>query len=103
MEEPGSSASDFLEPFRVARKSAPGQTFNDPLEAGVSVETCGHKILVMTSPPAKHPKRARRAVRPNHIAAAEFKARCLELMDRVRETGVEYVALFEVLSFKFEP
>jgi prevent-host-death family protein len=24
-------------------------------------------------------------------AAAEFKARCLELMDRVRETGVEYV------------
>ena len=25
------------------------------------------------------------------IAAASFKARCLELMDRVRETGVEYV------------
>lgn len=25
------------------------------------------------------------------IAAAEFKARCLELMDRVKETGVEYV------------
>ena len=25
------------------------------------------------------------------VAAAEFKARCLELMDRVRETGVEYV------------
>ena len=25
------------------------------------------------------------------IAAAEFKARCLELMDRVRETGGEYV------------
>lgn len=25
------------------------------------------------------------------LAAAEFKARCLELMDRVRETGVEYV------------
>jgi prevent-host-death family protein len=25
------------------------------------------------------------------IAAAGFKARCLELMDRVRETGVEYV------------
>ena len=23
--------------------------------------------------------------------AAEFKAKCLELMDRVRETGVEYV------------
>ena len=26
-----------------------------------------------------------------HVAAAEFKARCLELMDRVRETGGEYV------------
>jgi prevent-host-death family protein len=25
------------------------------------------------------------------VAAAEFKARCLELMDRVRETGAEYV------------
>lgn len=25
------------------------------------------------------------------LAAAEFKAKCLELMDRVRETGVEYV------------
>jgi prevent-host-death family protein len=27
----------------------------------------------------------------NRVAAAEFKARCLELMDRVRETGAEYV------------
>ena len=25
------------------------------------------------------------------VAAADFKARCLELMDRVRETGAEYV------------
>jgi prevent-host-death family protein len=25
------------------------------------------------------------------VAAAEFKARCLELIDRVRETGVEFV------------
>jgi prevent-host-death family protein len=24
------------------------------------------------------------------VAAADFKARCLELMDRVRETGAEY-------------
>jgi prevent-host-death family protein len=32
------------------------------------------------------PGAARRAV-----AAAEFKTTCLELMDRVRETGVEYV------------
>lgn len=27
----------------------------------------------------------------SRVAAAEFKARCLELMDRVRETGAEYV------------
>ena len=26
-----------------------------------------------------------------HVAAAEFKAHCLELMDRVRDTGIEYV------------
>ena len=26
-----------------------------------------------------------------HVAAATFKARCLELMDQVRENGVEYV------------
>jgi prevent-host-death family protein len=41
----------------------------------------GHNILVMA-------KKARRA---GEVAAAEFKARCLELMDRVRETGAEYV------------
>jgi prevent-host-death family protein len=29
--------------------------------------------------------------RSSRYAAADFKARCLELMDRVRETGVEYV------------
>lgn len=28
---------------------------------------------------------------PPTLPAAEFKTRCLELMDRVRETGVEYV------------
>ena len=28
---------------------------------------------------------------PGEVAAAEFKTRCLELMDRVRETGAEYV------------
>jgi prevent-host-death family protein len=26
-----------------------------------------------------------------HVPAAAFKSRCLELMDRVRETGAEYV------------
>jgi prevent-host-death family protein len=29
--------------------------------------------------------------RTNHVAAATFKARCLELMDQVRETGTEFV------------
>jgi len=28
---------------------------------------------------------------PRLVPAAEFKTTCLELMDRVRETGVEYV------------
>ena len=32
-----------------------------------------------------------RGKRPARYAAADFKAKCLELMDRVRETGVEYV------------
>ena len=27
----------------------------------------------------------------DRVGAADFKARCLELMDRVRETGVEYI------------
>jgi prevent-host-death family protein len=37
-------------------------------------------------------RRARRSAKPGgQIGAAGFKARCLELMDRVRETGVEYV------------
>ncbi len=29
--------------------------------------------------------------RKGTIGAAEFKARCLELMDKVRETGTDYV------------
>lgn len=32
-----------------------------------------------------------RGKRSSRYAAAEFKAKCLELMDRVRETGAEYV------------
>jgi len=36
-------------------------------------------------------KRRSRRARPGHLSAAQFKATCLELMDRVRETGVEYV------------
>lgn len=36
--------------------------------------------------------RSARSVRPGgSIGAAGFKARCLELMDHVRETGVEYI------------
>ncbi len=36
-------------------------------------------------------RRARKAQPKGHLSAAEFKATCLELMDRVRESGVEYV------------
>jgi prevent-host-death family protein len=39
----------------------------------------------------KPPSYASRRKRPGSYAAAEFKAKCLELMDRVRDTGVEYV------------
>ena len=35
--------------------------------------------------------KASRGRRSSNYAAADFKAKCLELMDRVRETGVEYV------------
>ena len=43
------------------------------------------------------PAKARKAGAKRDVAArsslpaAEFKTRCLELMDRVRETGVEYI------------
>jgi prevent-host-death family protein len=37
------------------------------------------------------PDGARARGRTGRVSAAEFKATCLELMDRVRETGVEYV------------
>ncbi len=41
---------------------------------------------------AKTPAGARRKARQaDTIAAAEFKATCLQLMDRVRETRAEYV------------
>lgn len=36
-------------------------------------------------------KRGRGRRRGERVAAAEFKATCLELMDRVRESGAEYV------------
>ena len=54
----------------------------------------GDKIVVMkdTQKPGRRPARFRpRGGAPKPIAAAEFKAKCLELMDGVRESGVEYV------------
>jgi prevent-host-death family protein len=53
----------------------------------------GHKIVVMTNKRTARParRRQRASQRGTAIAAAEFKARCLELMDRVCETREEYV------------
>jgi prevent-host-death family protein len=51
----------------------------------------GHKIVVMKSRRAGKPNTRTRSRVGRSIAAAGFKARCLELMDRVRETGVEYI------------
>lgn len=51
----------------------------------------GHKIVVMKE------KRKAATVQPRSnrsnqsVPAAAFKAKCLELMERVRETGVEYI------------
>jgi prevent-host-death family protein len=42
----------------------------------------------MAKKPAPYAPRRKRS---GSYAAADFKAKCLELMDRVRETGVEYV------------
>lgn len=50
-------------------------------------------VMKKAAPPAgggAHRRKKRRA-EPGTVPAAEFKARCLELMDRVEETGVEYV------------
>jgi prevent-host-death family protein len=49
--------------------------------------------VVMAKPGSKvgYKQGARMGLSVRAIAAAPFKARCLELMDRVRETGVEYV------------
>ena len=60
---------------------------------GCTQYVIGHKIVVMTAK-----KRGAAATRKGglyaggkRLAAGEFKARCLELMDRVRERGEEYV------------
>ena len=40
---------------------------------------------------SRQPGAKRKSTGSPSLPAAEFKTRCLELMDRVRETGVEYV------------
>jgi prevent-host-death family protein len=46
----------------------------------------------MTEPTVRRkPHRSRVQSTGQHVAAATFKAKCLELMDRVNETGTEYV------------
>jgi prevent-host-death family protein len=45
----------------------------------------------MAETPRKARKPPARRAGSERVAAAEFKARCLSMMDRVRETGVEYV------------
>ena len=52
----------------------------------LTIRSTGHNILVM---PKKTMRAAPRGA--EHVAAAEFKARCLALMDRVCETGAEYI------------
>ena len=47
--------------------------------------------MVMSEKPGVTWKRRAPAAARHSVAAAEFKTTCLELMDRVRETGVEYV------------
>ena len=49
----------------------------------------GHIIVVMTRKRKKHHVRANGA--SSYVTAADFKARCLHLMDRVCEAGLEYV------------
>ena len=51
-------------------------------------------ILVMARQrkrPARTPRARTKPADAQHIPAAEFKATCLKLMDRVRETRAEYV------------
>jgi prevent-host-death family protein len=68
------------------RPHAPGLRAVDA--GNLTTGNYGYKILVTmsTRKPTTRGPRSR-----DHVAAADFKARCLELMDRVRETGEEYV------------
>jgi prevent-host-death family protein len=40
---------------------------------------------------AKRTRKPKTRTVATHVASAEFKTRCLELLSRVRETGAEYV------------
>lgn len=51
----------------------------------------GHKIVVMKERRKAGRIRATASRSSQSVPAAAFKATCLELMERVRETGVEYV------------
>jgi len=46
-----------------------------------------------TAQPGNARRRTRKVHQKGHLSATEFKATCLELMDRVSETGVEYVVM----------
>ena len=48
-------------------------------------------VMPGNSQPAKRARAAAKSPAGGRIAAGAFKARCLDLMDRVRETGAEYV------------
>ena len=50
----------------------------------------GHIFITMKSPRRKR-NRLRRPTKTVHIPAGEFKARCLALMDRVRDGREEYI------------
>ena len=63
-----------------------------PGGAVLTILQTGHKIVVMAKTSRSGPlSRSRGRRRAQRYSAAEFKARCLKLMDRVRETGVEYI------------
>ena len=53
----------------------------------------GHKIVVMVARKGSSGTSRKRGLSADgrRLAAGEFKARCLELMDRVRERGEEYI------------
>jgi prevent-host-death family protein len=51
----------------------------------------GHKIVVMKGNRKAATAQPRSNRSQQSVPAAAFKAKCLELMERVRETGVEYV------------